>query len=58
MKHIIETVNNILSALFPHVEPIPYLSPFISESDTWLNKIMQDTQIVDYLWTPSKDSVD
>ena len=56
MKYIIETVNNILSAMFPHVEPTPYLAPFIQE--TWLEKNMHENHLKDYLWTPSKDSVD
>ena len=48
-----ELVNTILSKLFPHKEPTLRLSPFIEM--TWLEKNMQDTHILDYLWTPSKE---
>ena len=47
------TITNILTKLFPHKEPTLRLSPFIET--TWLEKNMQVTQILDYLWTPSKE---
>ena len=54
MKYIKDIISNILSAMFPHVEPIPHLTPFIQE--TWLEKNMHETHIIDYLWTPSKEN--
>ena len=50
MKYIVDITRNILSVLFPHVEPTPYLAPFIQE--TWLEKNMHDLQLKDYLWIP------
>ena len=47
-----ELINTILSKLFPHKDPTPNLTPFIQMS--WLEKNMQDTQIIDWIWTPSK----
>lgn len=43
------TINTILSILFPFEEPTSRTSVFIQE--TWLEKIMQPTQVKDYLWT-------
>jgi hypothetical protein len=45
-------INNILSILFPFQEPCSRQSVFIQE--TWIEKIMQPTQVKDYLWRPSK----
>lgn len=42
------TITNILSFLFPFEEPTSRTSVFIQE--TWLEKIMQSTQVKDYLW--------
>jgi len=46
-----ELINNILSFLFPFQEPIARKSVFIQE--TWIDNVMRDTQVKDYLWTPS-----
>ena len=45
-------INQILTYLFPHQEPVGRPAVFIQE--TWLEKIMRPTQVKDYLWTPSK----
>lgn len=45
-------INQILTFMWPHREPIGLPSVFIQE--TWLEKIMRSTQVKDYLWTPSK----
>ena len=45
------TINTILSILFPFKEPIARKSVFIQE--TWIDNVMRDTQVKDYLWTPS-----
>ena len=42
------TITNILTFLFPFEEPTSRTSVFIQE--TWLEKIMQPTQVKDYLW--------
>ncbi len=49
MKNII---TNILTILFPFEEIKDRNSVFIQ--DTWLEKIMRPTQVLDYLWHPSK----
>jgi len=45
-------INQILTFMWPHRDPIGRPSVFIQES--WLEKIMRPTQVKDYLWTPSK----
>ena len=46
--HIINTVKEILNFLFPFEELNDRPSVFIQ--DGWLDKVMQPTQIKDYLW--------
>jgi hypothetical protein len=53
MKHVIDIICNILNAAFPHKDPDPHLTPFVSQ--TWLEKAMMPTHIIDHLWTPSKE---
>lgn len=48
--HIINTVKEILSFLFPFRELKDRQSVFIQ--DCWLTKITQSTQVKDYLWHP------
>jgi hypothetical protein len=51
MKQVIQTINNLLSTLFP-VEKLDS-RPSVFIQDTWLDKVMQPTQVKDYLWHPS-----
>ena len=51
-KSIKHTVEKILSFLFPFENVNSRPSVFIQ--DTWLEKIMNPTQVKDYLWVPSK----
>jgi len=51
MKKAIETIEKILTFLYPYNEPCGRPSVFIQES--WLDNVMRDTQVKDYLWTPS-----
>jgi hypothetical protein len=44
-------ISDILSFLFPFEEPISRKSVFIQEA--WIDNVMRDTQVKDYLWTPS-----
>ena len=46
--HIINTVKEILSFLFPFEELDD--RPSVMIQDSWLSKIMRPTQIQDYLW--------
>lgn len=46
--HIINTVKEILSFLFPFRELKDRQSVFIQ--DTWLDKVMQPTHLRDYLY--------
>ena len=46
--HIINTVKQILSFLFPFQELKDRQSVFIQ--DTWLDKVMSPTQVKDYLY--------
>ena len=48
MKNLI---TKLLSALFPFEEPTSRNSVFVQE--TWIDTVMRDTQVKDYLWTPS-----
>ena len=46
--HIIHTVNEILSFLFPFQELKDRQSVFLQ--NTWLDKVMTPTHLKDYLW--------
>jgi hypothetical protein len=48
--HIIHTIKEILSFLFPFQNLDDRPSVFIQE--TWLDKAMRPTQIMDHIWTP------
>ena len=54
MNKIKTVVNNVLSIVFPHKEPLGLPSVFIQE--TWLEKIMRPTQIQDYLWNRNNEN--
>jgi hypothetical protein len=48
-KQIKQAVEKLLSILFPFEDFNDRPSVFLQES--WLSKIMQPTQVKDYLWT-------
>ena len=50
-----QVINSILSFMFPFHELNDRQSVLLS--DTWLERIMKPTQIKDWLWSPSKTTL-